>query len=330
MPDKFYFRWLTYLKLDYTSTGNTDTAIDDVQRIPAQVIGGSPNLKHLFLSTDCAINHGDCISIVLQYCPQLKTLVVSPKAELPELISKQINEGPSLSDKFWTDKGLDTFVLDGAVAGIENNHIISIFNKKFGSLKRLYLTLNPRVGVTALAELASHGAPYLREIYLMSQKKYPTFASLHGGPPIIPTLAALFSKCPSLEVIEIADYIKFLDHSSELSTDSDGNRKTWRDMLLTIAKCCPRLRHLKFEGEFHYSASTMLDFVSTGGSKLAYLEVNTSHRVALDLVTKLTSLKYLYLYQQEDASGKCLQMSQSQRESIHSILQQRGGYFTVK
>ncbi|KAI8138460.1 hypothetical protein BJV82DRAFT_630907 [Fennellomyces sp. T-0311] len=325
------FSSLTYLKLCLTYQGDILQGKDDTSRL-CGMLRQCPNLVHLLLATERSVLHSKCAAQAVEYCPRLRNLVVSPLAEIPKTMKDWIDkdghmhsscttvEAASSPHKVSSTDELQGFVFtESTMHNTEHSDIISILDKAHKSLMALFISCNGySIDSSVICRLASHGAPHLRELHLLSPWKT---GSKHNEDTIEQALVALFSHCPSLEVIEINNTCPGCSRHHH-----DGFiLKTNDEVLLAIARNCPMLYHLKISGCHRHSGSIMYHFADTVGSKLAYLGIDMDCNFALKIVEKLPALKVLDILNYQPNRSYSTIMPVTLYERISQILQRRGG-----
>ncbi|KAI8139623.1 hypothetical protein BJV82DRAFT_716532 [Fennellomyces sp. T-0311] len=317
------FSSLTYLKLSFQyMVYNTMDRIDGPRL--CENLAHCPNLVHLFLDSKSLLNQDDCVSQVQRHCPYLRNLVMTFDAEMPPTVVSQIDchelDIPHTAmdnNKPMTPIGLVRLVLSGGQIGLMQEDIVHVFKKNSRSLSLLYLHYGHKVGPHALGKLARRGAPRLREIRLSTEDSP---GRIKIGPPIQQVLTELFSRCPVLEVIEISD--KF---SCGIQPHTDGYLKVDDQVLVTIAKSCPLLRHLKIVGRRRYLRACMVRFSNVGGQRLSYLEMDMARKHILEVVKKLPLLRYLHV-RKDSVYPSDERIPLSEKKAIQRIIEhERGG-----
>ncbi|KAI9244586.1 hypothetical protein BDA99DRAFT_543993 [Phascolomyces articulosus] len=358
---------LTYIKLgsyyhprqlnEYSSNGLYITA--------ASLVKKCPNLVHLFLasnSTD-ARNISRCLLEVIKSCPHLKNLVIYKNANMPRTIMSDIDENeygmptaanitPPPKDKTasstttifkksyksifqlttqgsassTTRDGIRRFVFGHYNMGIESKDFIEVFKHSYASLELLYLGYDGMVlGPIALDKLASFGCPRLKEIRISTGDSHSV-----GGEPARPVISVvlkrLFSGCPSLEVIKLEESPKWTYRHLKLNGD----------IVETIAKKCPRLRHFhiidfdKYGFDRNLWRRGFLSFINEAPSQLECLKMTKlDHETAYALVKNLESLKYLQIRWWIENSENTSDEKENMVEQMNNILTGRGGSLVV-
>ncbi|KAI9244353.1 hypothetical protein BDA99DRAFT_595308 [Phascolomyces articulosus] len=352
---------LTYLKLsfaynEYNRSYNF--------KIPNGQLGGilhqCPNLVHLFMDSGGTIHHGHLIQQVLKQCHRLETLVVAQRATFPSILNDRIDmseyDDPMMTAKNntittvdaspeaessssalsrkWNKNnntttkkppGLQRLVLSGCILKLKDSDIISIFKRHHKTLEMIYLNYDgDAIHSTSLYQLAYHGAPRLREIYLSIEGGWKYRDPRH--PPMDKALAALFTACPNIEIIDINDVMstKNLGYSYPVSFLSVTN-----ETLKEIAHNCPQLRKLRIIGSRAYTKEGLIYFATHCGKCLVDLEMDMEWQHVLEVVNTMTSLQRLHV--RNDTLGRSSIIHPNpHRETANDILKERGGLLTIE
>ncbi|KAI8138670.1 hypothetical protein BJV82DRAFT_630094, partial [Fennellomyces sp. T-0311] len=320
------FSSLTYLKLKFSGRGLCSTSLMQEQTgYLTGIIRRSPNLIHLFMDSGGGIHQGHILLQALKYCPLIQNIVVSDCANMPETIMSAIDEneyqapisdGPSSSSSRPSiTPGLRRLVLTGGSIKLEKGSLSSIFKRVYKTIELLYLHYDgSQVNTSSFYRLAYHGAPRLREIRMSTENGC---GSSSNQPPIAKALAALFSWCPALEVLEINDTF------SSRGSSGYAYLKVDNEVLKAIAENCPYIRYIKVTGRSAHTSNGMLDFVNTGGSRLTYLEIDLDRDIIRKVVDALKALQTLHC--RADSYSYRATMNQQERTEVEQILHERGG-----
>ncbi|KAI8138667.1 hypothetical protein BJV82DRAFT_630087 [Fennellomyces sp. T-0311] len=287
------FTSLTYLKLCVEkSTFDRDSPYMETDRLSA-VLRQCPNLVHLLLDSGGSVYHGQCINQAIRYCPRLKTLAVSDKAEIPTTVTGTNDDKFTAVDSdqhgLSTTQKIQSLILCGGRLKIENDDIAFALKAAHNTLELLYLHYGGGFGeINSILfyHLARLGTPCLREIRLSTESGAD---ACDNQPPMTAALDALFCHCPALEAITIEDTFStgFNPYYGRLDVDDQ--------VLKSIAKHCSRLRYLKVTGRRCHTNRSILDFAKASGNKLTYLEIDTDRSIILPLVKALVVLETLYI-----------------------------------
>ncbi|KAI8138666.1 hypothetical protein BJV82DRAFT_673431 [Fennellomyces sp. T-0311] len=325
---------VTYLKLAFEYPPNLCLFQVDTNQL-CGVIRQCPNLIHLFMDSGGSAHHGYCITEALKHCPNIKNIIVNDKAEMPQTVTSTITEreydssvtSPCFSRPSSRTKGLCRLVLGGGAVKLGYQDLMSIFKRTYKTLELLYLHYNgTTITASSLNKLASYGTPRLREIRLSTEDDA---SSENRQQPITKALAALFASSPALEAIDINNTFNTLASFSRYDApDTAGILEVDDKVLRSIAKSCPKIRHIRVAGEHRFTKEGMLYFATKGGSGLIYLEADLDRSSVLPVVQKLGSLQRLHLRKDayrvgEEVLGHC------EETAVRRILQERGGRLVV-
>ncbi|KAI8138668.1 hypothetical protein BJV82DRAFT_630089 [Fennellomyces sp. T-0311] len=302
-----HYSELTYLKLCF------EYSFFDREPVPTGRLSGllrrCPNLVHLFLDARGTVHHGHCIRQALKYCPRLETLVVHDRAEMPQ----SPLSGRALNITTTRNTGrLRRLVLSGDYIKCQPRDIDAILKRASGSVEFLYAHFGN--GLIGPNELYKFDGLRLREIHL----------STEGGAvkndkniSITAALATLFSRCLALEAITL------IDTFSTGYNPSDGHIYVDDQVLSVVATNCPKLQYMRVIARRHHTDEGILNFATTGGSNLIFLEMDIEPKNILEVVQKLGRLRDLRT--QKDLYSYNPSISSADRESAKRILEDRGG-----
>ncbi|KAG2222738.1 hypothetical protein INT45_011226 [Circinella minor] len=349
---------LTYLKLSfhyiqsYTRPHGTPIANGRLGGILHQC----PNLVHLFMDSGGTINHKHLITQVIKQCHNLETLVVAPRAELPTILNGRVDTNEfdddttmstnnhssnvgapsssrsvplSIRNNINSKKkplGIRRLVLSGKNLKLDDNLMVSIYKKYYKSLELIYLHYDGRhICTSSFYRLAYHGAPRLRDIYLSTESDANWNSDKH--PPVSKALAALFTACPALEIIDIDNCY------GEVSTYyNERSRGTFlivnNEVLKEISNNCPQLRKMRFKGARSHTREGLIQFASTDWKYLTDLEMNIEWQHVLEVVNKLTVLKNLDIRDDTSLNHQST-FPENHRETANRILEERGGRLNI-
>ncbi|KAI9244354.1 hypothetical protein BDA99DRAFT_610159 [Phascolomyces articulosus] len=356
---------LTYLKLSFAyDQYNRPYNFQVANGRLGGILHQCPNLAHLFMDSGGTIYHGYLIQQVLKQCHRLETLVVAERAAFPSILNDRI-EMSEYDDPMMTAKnndninittagaspeaesstsalsrtnnknnntttnkppGLRRLVLSGSKLYFKDSDMVSIYKRHYKTLEMIYLHYDgAAICTTSFYRLAYHGAPRLREIYLSTENSCSYQGYKH--PPIGKALAALFTACPNIEIIDIND---------ALNTTNPGYSSYSRasylivtnETLKEIAHNCPRLRKLRITGRRAYTKEGLIYFATHCGKRLVDLEMDIEWQHVLEVVNTMTSLQRLHV-RNDSLNHSSTNYPNTHRETANNILGERGGGLTV-
>ncbi|KAI9490008.1 hypothetical protein BDB00DRAFT_839734 [Zychaea mexicana] len=356
---------LTYLKLAFQ---HCDSFGDVSTGQLCGILRRCPNLKHLLLESAGALHHGDCINGALDHCPRLKTLALTPDAEMPPTFT--INENYYDNDDAVHGDGLQHLVLVGRNIKISDKDHTRVFRQHHQTLKLVYLYYDTATIIQSLQLLVKFGAPKLQELRIsndeiiyddITKRKKPK--AVDDDPSFVEKLLVeMFSGrcCPALEALELTQrilgipsyyYPKKNQYAFTLQwpfyhTKVATNKKFQfvldvdDSVLEAIASNCSLLRHLVIKGLYNTTDSGWMQFgdmmlnhddkdgVRDNGCRLVDLAIQAEFDPALEIIKKLTNVKRYRVYHYPSFPPSAPRPEQ--QIEMDSIMQERpGGKFQM-